>query len=198
MVAHLKPPLSCVGPGCSPLQEAVKLDPRNPLARYEKASVLAASGTDVGIACAVRELEALTAIAPSEASVYFQVRLPVCTPGEAFPPRAHAQPSRERWCTACLHAINSGVRVCLGHSPAVTPSTVVCVRVRASPAVTPSTVACVCVWATALLSRHQQWRAYVSGPQPCCHSLAVRGDSLWERGRGGPGCGPGQEPRRSL
>ena len=51
------------------------LDPRNPLARYEKAGVLAASNTDVGVVRAIAELEALMSIAPGEASVYFQVRM---------------------------------------------------------------------------------------------------------------------------
>lgn len=54
-------------------QEAVALDPRNPLARYEKAGVLAAGGSDAGAAAALAELAALARIAPGEASVYFQV-----------------------------------------------------------------------------------------------------------------------------
>ncbi|KAF5833591.1 hypothetical protein DUNSADRAFT_10043 [Dunaliella salina] len=62
-----------LGNALAKLQEAVDLDPRNPLARYEKAGVLAASGTDVGVVRAVEELEALIAIAPGEASVYFQM-----------------------------------------------------------------------------------------------------------------------------
>jgi hypothetical protein len=52
----------------------VALDPRNPLARYEKAGVLAAQGSDADLALAVAELQALMAIAPGEASIYFQVR----------------------------------------------------------------------------------------------------------------------------
>ena len=51
-------------------QEAIELDARNPLARYEKAAVLAAEDDLEG---AVNELEALSHVAPGEASVYFQV-----------------------------------------------------------------------------------------------------------------------------
>ena len=49
------------------------LDPRNPLARYEKAGVLAALGTQSGLEQALHELGNLSKLAPQEASVYFQV-----------------------------------------------------------------------------------------------------------------------------
>jgi hypothetical protein len=52
-------------------QEAIASDPRNPLARFEKASTLAAVGDVEG---ALAELQALTHVAPGEASVYFMVR----------------------------------------------------------------------------------------------------------------------------
>jgi Flp pilus assembly protein TadD len=52
------------------LQVAIELDPQNPLARYEKASVLAACGDLQG---ALAEYKALAQLAPGEASVYFEV-----------------------------------------------------------------------------------------------------------------------------
>lgn len=57
------------------MQEAIAADPRNPLARYEKASTLQAVGDMEG---ALAELQALTHIAPGEASVYFMASVWPC------------------------------------------------------------------------------------------------------------------------
>ena len=50
------------------LQKAIQLDERNPLAKYEKASVLM---SDERYSEALDELEQLREVAPREASVYF-------------------------------------------------------------------------------------------------------------------------------
>lgn len=63
-------PVLCSCAVCCALQEAIDLDGKNPLARYERAAVLAAQDRP---AEALAELTALRAIAPGEASVLFQM-----------------------------------------------------------------------------------------------------------------------------
>ncbi|GFR53134.1 hypothetical protein Agub_g15851, partial [Astrephomene gubernaculifera] len=52
------------------LQEAIQLDPANPLARYERSAVLASLDR---VQEALSELQALQRVAPGEASVAFQM-----------------------------------------------------------------------------------------------------------------------------
>jgi tetratricopeptide (TPR) repeat protein len=68
------------------LSDAVAADPRNPLARFERAALRAAAGA---VEAALADLDALKRVAPREAGVWFQAGRLHARAGRAAEARAH-------------------------------------------------------------------------------------------------------------